>query len=567
MDAGYALNYNILSAEHEQNVYLMAHIKARPAPAGRRPLNLSVILDRSGSMRGDKLEYVKKAAQVLVQRLGANDRLSLVAYDQDVTVPIPPRAVIHKDTIRQVIQSIKTGGTTNLSGGWLEGCRLVAEGMAARRVPAHVIELFQPSDETAIVEGQVNRVLLLTDGLANEGITEPDRLAALAAQKRAEGIVTTTMGVGQDFNEDLLTRMATEGGGSFYYIDSPDQAPQIFAEELHDLLSVVGQNLVITLALSPDVTFVRQLNAYPHEAGGDTVTFRLGDLYADEIKILLVEMHVPALARLGEIEIARLRFDYDELGEGHVRHQTGELPIIVNVTPEPDPDREPDTTVVKNVLLLRAARAREEAIRHADRRDFKKASSTLAEAAEAIYDSSLDDPDLQTEHDMLREEAVDMEMGEQRYDAHMRKTTAAKSFHGHTARLSRLDQTSTLHMRTKELREALERSGATPAVIAWKREALDLSAVDLLCIGRAADNDIVVPENIVSAYHCKIIRNGDDLYLEDLGSTNGTFANGGRLYERFRLSAGDVVTVGSWLFRFLNKSPARPDGAPAQGQV
>lgn len=549
MDAGYVLNYDVLAAGQGQNVYLMARVNARSGPAGRPTLNLSVVLDRSGSMHGQKLENVKRAAQILVQRLGASDRFSLVAYDQNVEVVISPRAVVHKDNIRHAIRMISSGGTTNLSGGWLQGCQLVAEAMDP--VPEHVIEVPPPGSEKAIVEGQVNRVLLLTDGLANEGIAEPDRLAALAAQKRAEGITTTTMGVGQDFNEDLLARIAAEGGGGFYYIDSPDQAPQIFGEELQDLLSVVGQNLVIRLALSPGVELMHQLNAYPQETQDSQVTFRLGDLYADEIKSLILEMRIPALERLGEVEIARLHFAYDELGEDQVRHETTELPVMVNVVaPDSyDAGQEPDVEVVKNVLLLGAARAREEAVRYADKHEFKKASGRLSQAADAIYDSNLDDVELQAEHDMLREEAIDMEMGERRYNAHTRKASVTKTFHGQTSRLSRSDHTPFIHMRMKQARGALERDGETPTLLVWRREKLALT-MDELRIGRAVDNDIVVPDSEVSAHHCRIVCEEGDLYLEDLGSTNGTYANGGRLAGRFRLSVGDVMTVGSWLFMF-----------------
>ncbi|MBI5959145.1 MAG: VWA domain-containing protein, partial [Chloroflexi bacterium] len=234
MKADFALDYTVIAVERAQHVYLLARILAEAAPqsAARRPLNLSVVLDRSGSMQGNKLSYIKQAAQYLVQRLAAQDRFSLVSYNQSVTVDVPPISALEKDRINHAIKKLESSGTTNLSGGWLQGCQLVAGGIA---------------------EGQVNRVLLLTDGLANEGVTDTARLEALARQKRSEGITTTTMGVGMDFNEDLLMRMAKEAGGAFYFIDNPDQAPNIFNEELNLMMSVVGQNLMITLILTPEV--------------------------------------------------------------------------------------------------------------------------------------------------------------------------------------------------------------------------------------------------------------------------------------------------------------------------
>jgi Ca-activated chloride channel homolog len=155
--ADYVLSYDVLSIARDQSLYLMARLTAGSAPdtTARHPLNLSVVLDRSGSMAGDKLDYVKKAAQFLVQHLAAQDTFSLVTYDDKVSINLAPCSPVHKDTINRTIEEIKAGDTTNLSGGWLQGCQLVLEGRK---------------------EQAVNRVLLLTDGLANVGITDLPRL-------------------------------------------------------------------------------------------------------------------------------------------------------------------------------------------------------------------------------------------------------------------------------------------------------------------------------------------------------------------------------------------------------
>jgi Ca-activated chloride channel family protein len=531
--ADFVLDYDVIAMAREQHVYVLARIQGEPAPHSedRLPLNLSLVLDRSGSMAGDKLEYVKQAAQYLAQRLGASDRLSLVSYNHNVNVDIPPEPVVHKDRFLHRIAALTASGNTNLSGGWLQGCQLVAESMATR---------------------QINRVLLLTDGLANEGVTDPARLEAMARQKRAEGITTTTMGVGMDFNENLLTRMAAEGGGAFYFIDHPDQAPHIFAEELKDLLNVIGQNLVITLTPSREVRLVRQWNAYPAEVQGASVHFRLGDLFADELKILLLELSIPALAQLGEAEVALLRFEYDELGAETVTHRTLELPIKVNIVSEADfAGHAPNEEVVRTALLLRAARAREEAIEHADQGDFEGASEVLSATANLIRDSHIRDAELQKQHDMLREEASDMGLGSRRYDAYSRKSHATKSVY--TERFSaRMGDTVALHTRMKQSREAMERGGEPPTMIFWQDESFDLSGVTRVQIGRDQGADIVIPEDEVSFHHAEIKRVGEDLILLDLDSRNGTFANGGKLTPQtpFRLSVGDVVTIGTRLLMF-----------------
>jgi Ca-activated chloride channel family protein len=409
----------------------------------------------------------------------------------------------------------------------LQGCQLVEEGM---------------------VDGHINRVLLLTDGLANEGVTDPARLEALARQKNGEGVTTTTLGVGLDFNEDLLLRMAKEGGGAFYFIDNPDQAPTIFLEELHLLMSVVGQNLSITLTPAPEIALVRQWSGYASERAGSGMRFRMGDLYAEESKALLLELSIPALKSTGEVEIARLNFEYDELGEDSVTHRRIELPVQVKVVAAEDfasQERHPE--VVKMALLMHSARAREEAIQLADVGNFAQAGQVLRQAADLIRDSQIEDPELRQQHDMLREEAVDMDLGAQRYTAYERKSHTSKLFTGGTRPFD-LMATGQLHQRMKSERQAIERHGTTPTLIMWPGQAQPLS--DHTRFGRAADNDIVINEDAVSAHHCEIVRSGSDFVLRDLNSRNGTFANGGRVSGEFRLSIGDVMTVGSVLFMF-----------------
>ncbi|MBZ0310224.1 MAG: VWA domain-containing protein, partial [Anaerolineae bacterium] len=380
MEADYVLDYDLLSVERSHHLYVLARIKGHPADGSviRSPLNLSVVLDRSGSMAGDKLARVKEAAQFLVRQLGASDRFSMVTYDDHVEVNVPPGPVIFKDSINQTIQAIHVGGSTNLSGGWLKGCQMVSEGIEFSRLAENASDEADSGEKSLVQRSNINRVMLLTDGLANQGICDAKRLGMMAQQKREEGVPTTTMGVGLDFNEDLLTTMAVEGGGHFYFIDNPDKIPGIFAQELQHLLEVVGQNLTITLIPASEAQFVRQLNAYPMTRGSSEVTFQLGDLSGDEIKTLLLELSVPQLQGLGRIEIAHLRFDYDEILEEKVTHRTLELPIEINVVAEQDyqmPTR--DSEVVKSVLVLESAHARKKAMEHADRGDYEQASSIL----------------------------------------------------------------------------------------------------------------------------------------------------------------------------------------------
>ncbi|MCU0483065.1 MAG: VWA domain-containing protein [Chloroflexi bacterium] len=194
------------------------------APAGDRraerlPLTVALVLDRSGSMSGPKIALAKQAVDRALSALDDSDRVAIVVYDDqvDVVAPLAPARREAKSLARERLAAIDARGTTNLAGGWLAGCEQVALGQAGERVA---------------------RTLLLTDGLANVGITDPAELERHAGELRRRGVATSTFGVGADFDEALLQAMAGAGGGHFYYIERPAQIPDLIASELGEALDV-----------------------------------------------------------------------------------------------------------------------------------------------------------------------------------------------------------------------------------------------------------------------------------------------------------------------------------------
>lgn len=554
MKADFSLDYDVLTMERPHQVYMMARFVGGSSPVShkRRPLNLSLIIDRSGSMSGAKIDYTRQAAKFMVQNLSPSDSLSVVLYNDQVETLIEPALVVNKDAITQKIDKIRISGTTNLSGGWLQGCTHVEQNFSAQKL---------------------NRVILMSDGLANRGVTDPNKLISMASKRFAlEDISTTTMGLGTDFNEDLMMAMANAGGGAFYFIESPEAAPTIFNEELRGLLSVVGQNLTITLTLTDHVSKIKQLNAYPDFTDKNVNSYRLGDVYGDEEKTLILELDIPALQTLGETEIATLKFDYDELTtDGASQHHTWEMPVTVNVKTAVSEAVSRDPTVMENVLLLKAANARREAIRNADHGKYKEATAVLQKVIADIDDAGIENEHIKEERSALESQAKQMEEGPDGYDNYSRKTMSTQAMYTLT---SRHDETMVL--RRREVLREFEKRGVPmdedgnvilnppepikpdlpdiadlpsprrnivpPTHVTVDGRTIRLIA-DLMRIGRSSHNEIHLQKTGVSRFHAHLKRIGDGYVIEDLGSTNGTIFNNRPILGSMTLSAGDEIFI------------------------
>lgn len=348
-----------------------------PPAGGRQPLNLALVLDRSSSMAGEKIARAREAAQLVARRVWPEDVVSVVAFGSEVETVAAPRSGAERGELLRRIAGIGVEGCTNLSGGWLKGRDHVAQQYRA---------------------GQVNRILLLTDGQANEGITEPAQLAALCRAAAENGISTTTIGFGQGYNEHLLTALAEAGGGHTYYIEEPEQAPGVFAEEIEGLLSLAAQSITVRVQASSGVEFVAVRHAYPAHREGEALAVELGDLYGREPKLLLAEFLLPPSETGREVEVARVVVSgYVLTAGGGVELRTIALPITLS--PAEGGQVEPE--VRREWLVLEAARARREALAARDRGDPEAARLRLNEAGLQLSSSGI-------MSDELAEEAADL---------------------------------------------------------------------------------------------------------------------------------------------------------------
>lgn len=325
----------------------------------RMPVNLGLVLDRSGSMTGSPLRYVKEAARFVVDQMASTDRFSLVVFDDQVNVVCPSQHVLHKDHLKQAISRIHEGATTNLSGGLFRGYSEVQKGVSP---------------------GQVDRVLLLTDGLANVAITDPRVLAAKATAMAEKGISVSTIGLGHDFNENLLVQLAEAGKGNYYYLSGPDEIPQVLSGELQILLAVVAQ--ATTLKMTSEAGLVTGILGYEpifHTAG---ITIDLPDMHENEAKVLVFEVSHPPL-QAGTHKLVTMTLDYlDTLNDLASVSQTVDIHMVSKEAP--DEMYQADLEVSKVVELIRAAMAKDVAARALESGDYLGSQRVLEERYSAL---------------------------------------------------------------------------------------------------------------------------------------------------------------------------------------
>ena len=239
---------------------------------GRPRLNLALVIDRSGSMaEARKLDFVKTAAHHLVDRMGPDDLLSIVTYSQQVQVPWPSRPVgRNREEIHRILSGLYPGGSTFLSGGLEEGFRQAKGGKRA---------------------GTLNRVLLLSDGLANVGVTHRGALRERAGDMAEKGISVSTFGVGNDFDEELMTMIAGGGGGNYRYLGDPERIVAALESEFVAASRTAASEVEIILRLKRECRFGSVLGR-DWRREGDAYVVRLGDLSAGERRTVFARLNV-----------------------------------------------------------------------------------------------------------------------------------------------------------------------------------------------------------------------------------------------------------------------------------
>ena len=285
-----ALKANAPEAAKAELQFLVA-ISSPPIDPGAAPprprINLSLALDRSGSMSGHPLEQAKLCAERVVDSLQEGDRFALAAYANEVSIVVPPAQVTDKASIKRAIRGIHTGGMTALHAGWLAAAEAAATGLAP---------------------DVLTRVCLLSDGNANVGIKDASVIAAQAAALAAKGIMTSSVGLGPSFNEHLMSTLAESGQGQASYGETADDLWPSFEAELGLLSATCGKSVRLHLH-APCGGKVSVLNGFQVTADGSWI---LPNLVHGAETGVLVKVEVDGLPP-GEVLVLEARVAYDDI--------------------------------------------------------------------------------------------------------------------------------------------------------------------------------------------------------------------------------------------------------------
>lgn len=358
------LGHSVLSTRKADKTYLRLSLKTLAGIRAdkRSPINVALVIDRSGSMSGDRIAAAKEAAHVALDRLSADDIVSLVSYNHKVDVLAPAaRLGSARQDIERAIDKLAVDGTTALYDGTKEGGEQVKKFLS---------------------DTKVNRVVLISDGLANVGPSTPEELGTLGRQLAGKGISVTTIGLGLDYNEDLMQRLASASDGNHAFVESPRQLAGIFDKEFGDALSIAAQDLTIVIECRAGFKPTRVLGREA-DISGTTIKLKLNQLQADNERYVVIEMETPAGSKAGDAEVADIKVEYLDLDNGKRSETQANVRARLS-----DDDKDVEGSINKGVLAQVTAQIateqNEKAVELRDKGDVSGARQLLKDNAAYI---------------------------------------------------------------------------------------------------------------------------------------------------------------------------------------
>uniref|UniRef100_A0A7S3JX01 VWFA domain-containing protein n=1 Tax=Aureoumbra lagunensis TaxID=44058 RepID=A0A7S3JX01_9STRA len=394
-----ALNSVVNVATATNCVQAGCRIKACASLEQRPPVDVVLVLDRSGSMAGGKLTLCKKTIDLLINELKPNDRFGLVVFDHQVQVTFEVECIgSKKEMMHEQVSKIITGGQTNLSGGLLKGLDILAKA--------------GPGIEEGVTHDRVRAVFLLTDGQANVGITDMNLLRhavndAVATMPGAPPSVYT-FGYGSAPNAALLQAIVPEERGGYYFVESTDKVLGAFADALGGLLSVVAQNVSLDIhAENASITKVRRDGA--KRSSDISFSVDLGDIYAEEERDIVVEMKNNQKSDLKLI----FNLHFVDALAGRMIH-ADPVTVLVKVTDDENvlKQNRTSTHLATQIARLDVADALADARSKADQGDFTSVQTSLGRVKSTIAATSAL-PQAPQDAELLRRLNFDVDMVQQ----------------------------------------------------------------------------------------------------------------------------------------------------------
>lgn len=307
------LAQSAIEAKRGQTVYLRLNLKALASERGeprRAPVNVALVLDKSGSMAGARIAAAKDAARLALERLSSDDWVSVVTFNHAVDVLLPSGHLRDQSAVRRRIDEITANGQTAIHAGVTEGERQVRDHFDPRRV---------------------NRVILMSDGQANVGPSSPKELAELGRRLGGRGITVTTIGLGDAYNEDLMQQLAAASDGNHAYARTPRDLVSFFDLEFGDAKSITAQDIEIEIEIEQGFRPKRVLSREA-DISGQRIKVKLNNMQSDNERYVVVEIEAPEGLSVGSRPVASAEVRYTDIDTG--ARNTARASADVRVTAE-----------------------------------------------------------------------------------------------------------------------------------------------------------------------------------------------------------------------------------------
>lgn len=307
------LGHASIAKNSRGETFLFAQVAATDDKTGAAgaasPLNLAIVIDRSGSMKGERIANAMNAAVTAIERLRDGDSVTVVAFDSSAQVVVPPTRVSSSSraSMESAVRSIRLGGDTCISCGLTEG--------------------MQQLQLTTLSGDRVNRMILLSDGATNSGVKDVPGLRAMAGRMHGKGVTISTIGVDVDFDEKIMAALAAEGNGRHYFVANASGLSSVFAQEFDDLLASVAKEAELSIELAPGVE-VAEVFDRSFRREGNKVIVPFGTFSAKQEKTVLIKLKVPA-DREGAQQVADVKLAYRDLVKKSDGSASGNLSLAI----------------------------------------------------------------------------------------------------------------------------------------------------------------------------------------------------------------------------------------------